>query len=89
MLPDTVLADLADAAEQLAQVRRQKDAAFAEGDMETAAALRDQERQLLAGRQVLDIIAENQRLRRELKRLRDLLRRHGIEPDGGAAARTA
>jgi hypothetical protein len=34
------------------------------------------------------IIAENQRLHRELDRLRDLLRHHGIEPDGGTA-RTA
>jgi hypothetical protein len=31
------------------------------------------------------IIAENQRLHRELERLRDLLRQHGIEPDGGTA----
>jgi len=99
MFPETVLTDLADAAEQLAQVRQQKEAAFDAGDLETAAALRDQERQLLADKQRLEnqltagadvqaVIAENQRLRRELKRLRDLLRQHGIEPDGGTA-RTA
>ena len=34
------------------------------------------------------VIADNQRLRGELDRLRDLLRQHGIEPDGGTA-RTA
>jgi hypothetical protein len=31
------------------------------------------------------ILAENQRLRRELQRLRGLLRQHGIEPDSGSA----
>ena len=41
-------ADLADTAEQLTQVRRQKEAAFDAGDLDGAAALRDQERQLLA-----------------------------------------
>jgi hypothetical protein len=34
------------------------------------------------------VIADNQRLHRELDRLRDLLRQHGIEPDDGTA-RTA
>jgi hypothetical protein len=34
------------------------------------------------------VIAENQRLHRELERLRGLLRQHGIEPNGGNA-RTA
>ena len=57
------------------------------------------ERQLLAGKLRLEqqltagaggraVIAENQRLLRELEHLRDLLRQHGIEPDGGSA-RTA
>jgi prophage maintenance system killer protein len=92
-------ADLADAAEQLAKVRRQKEAAIDEGALEAAAALRDREIQLLAGKLRLEqqltagvggqaVIAENQRLHRELERLRDLLRQHGIEPDGGTA-RTA
>ena len=98
-------ADLVDAAEQLTQVRRQKEAAFETGDLDAAAALRDQERQLLATKQALEnqltacgetiiagtnqaIIADNQRLHRELERLRELLRQHGIEPDGGTA-RTA
>jgi hypothetical protein len=91
-----VAADLADADEQLTQVRQDKEAAFDAGDLEAAAALRDQEKQLLADKLRLEnqlttgpagraILEENQRLRRELERLRDLLRRHGIEPDGGTA----
>ncbi len=98
--PQTQLvADFVDAAEQLTQVRRQKEAAFDAGDLDSAAALRDRERQLLADKLRLEnqltvgvagqaVIAENQRLHRELDRLRDLLRQHGIEPDGGTA-RTA
>ena len=89
-------AELIAAAEQLDQVRRQKEAAFESGDLDRAAALRDSERQLLAdklrleeqltaGSDVQAVIAENQRVHRELDRLRDLLRQHGIEPDGGAA----
>jgi hypothetical protein len=91
--------ELADVAEQLTEVRRQKQAAFDAGDLDGAAALRDRERQLLSGRLRLEqqltvgeggqaIIAENQRLHRELDRLRELLRQHGIEPDAGTA-RTA
>ena len=95
--PQTQLAaDLAGTAEQLAEVRRHKDAAFDAGDLDAAAALRDREKQLLAGQLRLEqkltagvsgqaIIAENQRLLRELEHLRDLLRQHGIEPDGGTA----
>jgi hypothetical protein len=41
-----------------------------------------------AGVDIRAVIAENQRVHRELDRLRDLLRQHGIEPDGGTA-RTA
>jgi ATP-dependent Clp protease ATP-binding subunit ClpA len=91
--------DLVDAAEELAQVQRQKDAAFTTGDLDRAAALRDRERLLLADKLRLEeeltagvhgqvLIAENQRLYRELDRLRGLLREHGIEPDDGTA-RTA
>jgi prophage maintenance system killer protein len=94
-----VPAALADAAEQLAQTRRLKEAAFESGDLERAAALRDLEKQQLAGKLRLErelitdvdvhaVIAENERLRGELHRARDLLRQHGIEPDGGTA-RTA
>jgi prophage maintenance system killer protein len=95
----SVPADLVEAAERLAEVRQQKQAAFDAGDLDRAAALRDQEKQLLAdklrlerqleaGVDVQAVIAENQRVHRELERLRELLRQHGIEPNGGNA-RTA
>jgi prophage maintenance system killer protein len=91
-----LIADLTDAAEQLNELRRQKEAAFEAGDLDGAAALRDQERRLLADRLRLEqqlslgaggqaVVAENQRLHRELERLRELLRQHGIEPAGGTA----
>jgi len=94
-----VPADLAEAAGQLDQVRRRREAASDAGDLEGAAALREREEQLraeklrlelqwAAGADVRAVIAENQRVHRELDRLRGLLRRHGIEPDGGTA-RTA
>ena len=88
--------DLADATDQLGQVRRQLRAALDAGDLEAAAALREREKQLRAeklrlehqwraGVDVRAVIAENQRVHRELDRLRDLLRQHGIKPDGGTA----
>jgi hypothetical protein len=91
-----VPAGLADVTEQLRQVQRQKTAAFEAGDHEGAASLRGREKQLraeklrleqewAAGVDVRAVIAENQRVHRELDRLRDLLRQHGIEPDGGTA----
>jgi prophage maintenance system killer protein len=91
-----VPAGLADVTEQLHQVQRQKRAAFEAGDLDSAAALRGRERQLraeklrleqewAAGADVQAVIAENQRVHRELDRLRTLLRQHGIEPDGGTA----
>jgi ATP-dependent Clp protease ATP-binding subunit ClpA len=72
--------DLREAEEQLAQVRRQKEAAIMAQDFEQAAALRDQERQLLerlaererewtAGVDLEAVIAENQRLGGEVQRL--------------------
>ena len=90
------LADLVDAAERLTQVRQQKEAAFDARDLKAAEALRDREKQLLADKLRLEnqltvgaagqaILGENQRLRHELQRLRDLLRQHGIEPDSGTA----
>ena len=88
--------DLADVTDQLGQVRRQKKAALDAGDLEAAAALREREKQLraeklrlehqwTAGVDIRAVIAENQRVHRELDRLRDLLRQHGIKPDGGTA----
>jgi ATP-dependent Clp protease ATP-binding subunit ClpA len=88
--------DLRKAEEQLAQMRRQKEQAIQLQDFKKAAALRDQERQLLgtlaeqerawtAGVDLEAVVQENQNLHREVERLRELLRRHGIEPDGGTA----
>jgi ATP-dependent Clp protease ATP-binding subunit ClpA len=90
----TVPDDLREAEEQLAQVRRDKEAAIDAEDFEQAAVLRDQERQLLRRRaererawtaevDLAAVIQENQRLHREVERLRQLLHRHGIKPDGG------
>ena len=92
----TVPADLVDTEERLAQLRRRKDAALDAGDLEAAAALRDRERQLrtskaklerllTAGEDFRGAIAENQRMREEVNRLRALLRQHGIEPGEGTA----
>jgi ATP-dependent Clp protease ATP-binding subunit ClpC len=91
----TVPEELREAEEQLAQVRRQE-AAIAAEEFERAAGLRDQERQLLervaeqeqawtAGVDLEAVIQENHNLHREVERLRELLHRHGIEPDGGTA----
>jgi prophage maintenance system killer protein len=95
----TVPADLHDYDEQIAQVRRQKETAIDARDFGAAAALRDREKQLLAdklrrerewmaGLDVQAVIAENQRVHREIERLLELLRQHGIDPNGGNA-RTA
>jgi ATP-dependent Clp protease ATP-binding subunit ClpC len=91
-----VPADLLDYDEQIAQVRRQKEAAIEAGDLDRAAALRDREKQLLADRaqrerewmagvDVQAVVEENQRLHREVERLGGLLRQHGIEPDDGTS----
>jgi ATP-dependent Clp protease ATP-binding subunit ClpA len=90
----TVPDDLRELEEQLAQVRSQKEAAIDAEDFEQGAALRDKERQLrgrlaererewTAGVDLAAVVQENQRLHREVERLRELLGRHGIEPDGG------
>jgi Clp amino terminal domain, pathogenicity island component len=95
----TVPDDLRQLEEEIARVRRQKETAIDAQDFITATALRDVEKQLLArklereqewtaGVDVQAVIAENQRVHRELERLRELLRQHGIEPNGGNA-RTA
>jgi hypothetical protein len=92
----TVPEDLRELDEQIAQVRRQKQAAIQAKDFEGAAALRDRERRLRADRarreqqwladvDVAVVVEENQRLHREVERLQGLLRQHGIEPNGGTA----
>jgi ATP-dependent Clp protease ATP-binding subunit ClpA len=86
--------ELREAEEELAQVRRQKERAIDAEDLDRAAALRVQEQQLLgrlvererewtAGVDLEAVVQENQRLHSEVERLRQLLRRHGIDPNGG------
>jgi len=71
---------------EIAQVRRDKERAADAQDFESAAVLRDRERQLLD-----DKAAREQEwaalppLSDEIERLRDLLRRHGIDPQDDAA----
>jgi ATP-dependent Clp protease ATP-binding subunit ClpC len=90
----TVPTDIRENEEQLAQVRQAKEAAIDADDFERAAALRDKERQLwrrlaererawTAGVDRAAVIHENHNLHREVERLRELLGRHGIDPDGG------
>jgi prophage maintenance system killer protein len=92
----SVPADLLDREERLAEVRRRKESAIDAGDLDSAAALRDREKQLLTDqlrreREWLDgvdlraVIEENHRLHREVEHLRGLLRRHGIQPSDGNA----
>ncbi len=83
--------------EQIAQVRRDKEAAIDAQDFEQAGSLRDRESQLLAGKTArqqqwqaahpdLASLAEQvQRLSGEVDRLRALLRQHGIDPENKSA----
>jgi ATP-dependent Clp protease ATP-binding subunit ClpA len=89
--------DLAGLDEEIAQVRRQKESAIDAQDFETAAALRDKEKDLLTSRASrerewtadaadrLSLAGEIGRVNAELQRLRAVLREHGIEPGNGAA----
>jgi ATP-dependent Clp protease ATP-binding subunit ClpC len=92
----TVPDDLRQAEEQLVQVRRDKEAAIEAEDFEQAAGLRDKERELArrvaererawrAGVDLEAVLQENENLHHEVERLRELLGRHGIQPDGGTA----
>jgi hypothetical protein len=79
---------------RIAQARQEKDAAIEARDFDRAAAARDTEKDLLAERERLiaqwsagvDVVAlgrELDQLRDEVRRLRDLLLLHGIEPTRG------
>jgi ATP-dependent Clp protease ATP-binding subunit ClpC len=82
---------------QITQARRDKEAAAADEDYESAASLRDQERQLLADKtarqqewaaahpDLASLAGELHRLGEEFTRLRDLLREQGIDPHHGTA----
>ena len=78
--------DLAQLDQEITQVHRDKESAIDAQDFENAAVLRDREQQLLgdkAARQ--QEWADLPSLSDEVERLRDILRRHGIEPQDGAA----
>jgi ATP-dependent Clp protease ATP-binding subunit ClpA len=88
--------DLEDLDQEIAQVRRDKQAAVDRQDSQVAAALRDKEEQLLADRADREkewagsaagrgtVARELDRLNTELERLRATLREHGIEPGDAA-----
>ena len=88
--------DLEDLDQEIAQVRREKEAAAARQDSPAATALRDKEKQLLAARADREkewagsaagrrtVAKELDRLNTELERLRATLREHGIEPGDAA-----
>jgi uncharacterized protein YicC (UPF0701 family) len=86
---------LDDVDQEIAQARREKEAAIDSQDFETAAALLAKEKELLAARvsrekdkavtgDRLPLAAEVVRLNAELERLRAILRQHGLETDNGA-----
>ena len=88
--------DLDDLDQEIAQVRREKEAAIDRQDFEAAAGTRDKEKQLLAARAGrekewtepaagrLSLARELDRVNAELERLRTILREHGIEPGDDA-----
>jgi len=90
-------ADVDDVDQEIAQVRREKEAAIDTQDFEAAAALRDKEKELLTARasrekEWADVVgtrpalaAEFGRVSAELERLRAVLRQHGLDTDDGAA----
>ena len=67
-------------------MRRDQENAVAAGDFERAAVLRDTEQQLLGAKSArLAERAALPSLSDEVERLRDVLRRHGIDPQDDAA----
>jgi ATP-dependent Clp protease ATP-binding subunit ClpC len=81
---------------EIAHVRRQKESAIDSQDFESAATLRDKEKELIAGQASrekewattgdrLSVAEELARVNAELERLRAILRQHGIDPTDGAA----
>jgi hypothetical protein len=78
--------DLGQLDHEIAQVRRDKESAIEVQDFERAAVLRDRERHLLVDKAArLQEWAALPSLSDEVERLRDLLRRHGIDPQDGVA----
>jgi ATP-dependent Clp protease ATP-binding subunit ClpA len=86
----TAAPDLRDLEREIAEVRREKEAAIDVQDFENAAVLRDREKQLLSDRAARHkewaaSYTDLPSLTDEVERLRDLLRQHGIDPQDGAA----
>jgi ATP-dependent Clp protease ATP-binding subunit ClpC len=89
--------DVSDLDQQIAQARRDKEAAAGAEDYESAAAQRDRERQLLADKaarqqewasehlDLASLAGELHRVGEEVGRLRDLLHQQGTGPQDGAA----
>jgi ATP-dependent Clp protease ATP-binding subunit ClpA len=89
--------DMDDLDQEIAHVRREKEAAIERQDFDAAAALRTQEKRLLAagaGRDKewaeaaagrMPLAQELGRVKAELEKLRAALREHGIDPPDGAA----
>ena len=78
--------DLRELDREIAQVRRDKEAAIEAQDFENSAALRDREKRLLDDKTALQREwAALPSLSDEIERLRDLLRQHHIDPQDGAA----
>jgi ATP-dependent Clp protease ATP-binding subunit ClpA len=89
--------DPGDLDQEIARVRREKEAAIDRQDFEASAALRDQEKQLLAARASRDkewtqaaagrvpLAQELGRVKAEVERLRAVLREHDIAPGDDAA----
>ena len=78
--------DLGQLDQEIAQVRRDKESAIEAQDFENAAVLRDREQHLLGDKAAhLQEWAALPSLSDEVERLRDLLRRHGIDPQDGVA----
>jgi ATP-dependent Clp protease ATP-binding subunit ClpC len=82
--------DVRDLDQEIKQVRRDKESAIDAEEFETAAVLRDKEKQLLAEKasrreEWAATHVQPSSLTDEIERLRGLLRQHGIEPQDGAA----
>src|SRR5580692_2170620 len=78
--------DLAQLDQEISEVRSDKESAIDAQDFENAAVLRDREQQLLGDKAArLQEWAALPSLSDEVERLRELLRRHGIDPQNGAA----
>jgi len=78
--------DLARLDREITQIRRDRESAIDAQDFENAAVLRSREQRLVDDKAArLQEWAALPSLSDEVERLRDLLRRHGIDPQDGAA----